>query len=212
MYVDSKELKAFLVFKMSVYVLKLIQNRYYVGKSQNVIQRVQQHKDMMGSIWTKIYPMICLVETLPLTEFAELSTTLRYMKAYGIQNVRGDVYSNVNLSSKQIKEIEQHIRHEYNLCLECGSDDHFVARCPIKSSWWSRLCCFRSRRPPNEYPLHVTNGYDQLLGSEIVDFGKYKGLTYETVRRDYPAYCKWILKQDSNSARFNRFKEYCSSQ
>lgn len=185
---------------MSIYVLKLIQNKFYVGRSENVVQRFQQHQDCLGSAWTRKYPVVGLAETLPVTDFGELSTTLRYMKMYGIENVRGDVYSNINLTSRQIDDINLHIRHENGLCLKCGSDEHFMADC--KQSFWTKLfCCYR-RIEPSELTM-------PLYGSQIVDFGKYEGSTYENVWKRHPSYCKWVMNQESSSERFNKFKEWC---
>ena len=50
---------------VSVYVLKLEQNKYYVGVSKNVYKRIQEHFNSNGSQWTKLYNPIDIVEVIP---------------------------------------------------------------------------------------------------------------------------------------------------
>ena len=38
---------------MNIYILKLEGARYYIGKSDNVIKRYEQHVNGYGSAWTK---------------------------------------------------------------------------------------------------------------------------------------------------------------
>ena len=40
---------------MNIYILKLKGGRYYIGKSDNVIKRYEQHVNGYGSAWTKKY-------------------------------------------------------------------------------------------------------------------------------------------------------------
>jgi predicted GIY-YIG superfamily endonuclease len=47
----------------NIYVLKLQGGNYYVGKSDDVIGRFQQHLDGKGSAWTKKHRPLQLVES-----------------------------------------------------------------------------------------------------------------------------------------------------
>lgn len=114
---------------MFLYALRLIENRFYIGKSQNVEKRFLRHKQGSGSEWTKKYPPITIEHVRPTFKFGELSLVLDYMDKHGIENVRGDIYSNVILSKSQMREIKIHLRHENKLCLFCGSNDHFMNSC-----------------------------------------------------------------------------------
>ena len=48
----------------NIYVLRLEGGRYYVGKTDNVPQRFQQHLQGQGSTWTKKYKPVSLVKTI----------------------------------------------------------------------------------------------------------------------------------------------------
>ena len=37
----------------SIYILRLEDNKYYVGKTNNIKKRIKQHKESYGSSWTK---------------------------------------------------------------------------------------------------------------------------------------------------------------
>ena len=49
---------------MNVYVLKLEKNKYYVGKSKCVIDRVIEHKEGKGAAWTKRFKVIDIINEL----------------------------------------------------------------------------------------------------------------------------------------------------
>ena len=48
----------------NIYVLLLEHNKYYVGKSNSVKERFEQHKNGMGSVWTRMYKPISLEKTI----------------------------------------------------------------------------------------------------------------------------------------------------
>ncbi len=82
-----------------VYVLELVDGKYYVGSTQDLERRMIQHSDPKGgSLWTKRYPPIKpLIK--PLEKYIvwgakeaiqkETQVTCEYMWQYGIRNVRG---------------------------------------------------------------------------------------------------------------------------
>ena len=41
--------------KICIYILKLSNNKYYIGKSNNIFIRYRQHLNGNGSFWTKKY-------------------------------------------------------------------------------------------------------------------------------------------------------------
>ena len=47
---------------LCVYVLELENKKYYVGKTTNFDERFKQHKNGVGSFWTKKYKPIKVVE------------------------------------------------------------------------------------------------------------------------------------------------------
>jgi predicted GIY-YIG superfamily endonuclease len=116
---------------LKVYVLQLVSGRYYVGSSRDVEGRVQAHKDGKGSAWTKKYAFDRLVETIDnCDEFDEDMYTKRYMKKYGIDNVRGGAYCQIKLSDETIKVLNKELLGSSGVCYKCQQSGHFANRCP----------------------------------------------------------------------------------
>lgn len=88
-----------------LYVLELEQDKYYVGLSHNVEKRFQMHKTGEGAGFTKIYKPVRILKNI--TTYATTYTiagqyedneTIKLMKIYGRENVRGGRYSAVSQS------------------------------------------------------------------------------------------------------------------
>ena len=122
-----------------VYVLKLVEGKYYVGESVDVRHRVWSHVNLNGSAWTKKYNVIKRIPTITsqMNDFWELNETLEQMKLRGIDNVRGSMFSNIQLSQGQ-RGLASHLLCEKDdLCRKCGSHAHFEKDCnqTNRSSW-----------------------------------------------------------------------------
>ena len=79
-----------------VYVLKLQNNKYYVGYTDdtNLDARMYRHKRGYGSSWTNKHKPIKLIRVIHnVDKLKEKQITIQYMKKYGYQNVRGYVWS-----------------------------------------------------------------------------------------------------------------------
>jgi predicted GIY-YIG superfamily endonuclease len=76
--------------KSYVYVLKLEDDRYYVGRTSNFMQRMKEHFTYGGSEYTKKYKPIKIVEVFEEKDtYDERDKTLEYMQKYGYEKVRG---------------------------------------------------------------------------------------------------------------------------
>jgi len=118
----------------NIYVLKLQGNKYYVGKSQDVIGRYQQHINGQGSAWTKKYKPMSLLECKSgVSPFEEDKVVKEYMNKYGIDNVRGGSYSQVTLDKVQMEALTRELRGGTDACNKCGQKGHFVKFCPNKA-------------------------------------------------------------------------------
>jgi hypothetical protein len=117
-----------------IYVLRLHSNKYYIGKTNNPKFRMQTHYDSNGSEWTKKYKPITIHELIPdCDNFDEDKITIKYMEKYGIDNVRGGTFSQINLTDENVNIIKRMIWSSTDRYNKCGSNKHFVKDC--KKSW-----------------------------------------------------------------------------
>jgi predicted GIY-YIG superfamily endonuclease len=114
----------------TIYVLRLEGGRYYVGKSDNVMKRYQQHLDGSGSAWTRKYPPVSLEKTIEhASPFEEDKVTKEYMSRYGVDRVRGGSYVELELSESQTDALQRELWAAKDLCTRCGRSGHFVKDC-----------------------------------------------------------------------------------
>ena len=119
--------------KINIYVLKLESGKYYIGKSNDIHKRFQQHLNGIGSSWTKKYKPLKIEKIINNTSpFDEDKVTKELMDKYGIDNVRGGSYSNIELSDFQIETIKTEIWGATDLCSQCGHKGHFIKDCYAK--------------------------------------------------------------------------------
>lgn len=113
-----------------LYVLKCENEKWYIGKSSRLIQRLEDHVNKIGAVWTTKYRPIKLMEIRTLQgEFHEDLVVKEYMKKYGMENVRGGTYSSIYLYDYQKKSIEMEMKHASNSCFKCGKQGHMAKEC-----------------------------------------------------------------------------------
>ena len=118
----------------NIYVLHLEGGNYYIGKSDNVINRYQQHLNGNGSAWTRKHKPISLEKTIEnVSAFDEDKITKEYMAKYGIDKVRGGSYVEINLSDFHIDALKMEIWAAKDLCTQCGRPGHFAKGCYAKT-------------------------------------------------------------------------------
>ena len=57
------------------------------------------------------------------------------MLKFGVENVRGGSYSQVELSAAQRENLERELRGETNSCFKCGQSGHFANKCKVSGSF-----------------------------------------------------------------------------
>ena len=116
----------------STYILKLANDKYYVGESNDIQRRIWVHENGNGSAWTKKHNVIQRMNTInnQNNNFDELSQTLLMMNRFGIDNVRGSLFTSPFPLTDFEKIMAAKLYCELNgLCLKCGGSDHFITNC-----------------------------------------------------------------------------------
>lgn len=130
----------------SIYVLKLQKGKYYVGKTNNVIKRYEEHSNGRGSAWTSKYPPVSLVETRAMQSIHdENNITKDFMKKYGVENVRGGSYTQIKLDDSVISVLNNEFLGNTDKCFKCGLAGHFASKCkkreePAEEVWECEYC------------------------------------------------------------------------
>src|SRR3989338_6924367 len=115
-----------------IYVLECERNKWYVGKSSDPENRIRQHFRNYGPQWTKRYPPIRVQEVIFSEDpHKEENLTLDYMEKFGPDNVRGGIYSAMELTANELEAIKNRHRSAANECFTCGGQ-HFHHQCPKK--------------------------------------------------------------------------------
>ena len=130
----------------SIYILKLAQDKYYVGKTKNPDSRIQYHFEGRGSAWTNKYKPVETVEIIEnCNKFDEDKYVLIYMEKFGIDNVRGGSYSTIKLDKQQLHMIDRQLISANDKCFKCGQSGHFIKNCNFvkdtsTSTWiWKKI-------------------------------------------------------------------------
>jgi len=115
-----------------IYILELEHSKYYIGKSNNLENRILDHFSSLGAEWTRLHKPIKVIETISGDDFDEDKYTLKMMEKHGIDNVRGGSFCQIILSLCDIDTITRMLRGASNKCYKCGQTGHFINSCPSK--------------------------------------------------------------------------------
>ena len=81
-----------------IYVLKLQNDKFYVGKTTNRKQRMDNHFNGNGAKWTQLHKPKKIIEMIKEKDTKdEYNKTIEYMIKYGWRNVRGAGYCQQDL-------------------------------------------------------------------------------------------------------------------
>jgi predicted GIY-YIG superfamily endonuclease len=125
----------------SIYVLQLDnpqleKGKKYIGRTDRDVQiRFQEHLSTKGgSAWTRKYRPLYIIEIRPsVSMFDEDNVTKEYMLRYGIDNVRGGSYVQINLDETTYCDLRKQIWMAQGKCIRCGRDGHFATKCKLKT-------------------------------------------------------------------------------
>ena len=114
----------------NIYILKLQNDNYYVGKAKDPNKRFQEHILGNGSSWTKKHEPIEIMKVINnCSPFEEDKQVKELMSLYGIDKVRGGSYSKIDLSQEEKETLQKEIWGAKDLCIRCGNSNHFVKDC-----------------------------------------------------------------------------------
>ena len=113
-----------------IYILRLDQNKYYVGRSERVHIRLGDHFNNTGSFWTIKYKPLSVKKVIQNCDnFDEDKFTIKMMEKYGVNNVRGGSFSRLKLSREEFNIIGRMINNSNDRCFKCSSYDHYCLQC-----------------------------------------------------------------------------------
>jgi hypothetical protein len=115
-----------------IYILLLNENKYYIGKTHDPYNRIKNHFDGKGSAFTRKYKPLNIEYIIKDCDvFDEDKYTLIYMHKYGVENVRGGSFVELDFPKETKKHIIRMINSVSNKCFRCSSDEHFLNQCPL---------------------------------------------------------------------------------
>lgn len=111
-----------------IYVLELESNKFFIGKTDNIVFNIT-HFDRNSSSFTKKNKPLILYEFKEKCDFIDIDTTVKkYMFKYGIENVRGGSYLDLELSMEQKNILQSELWTIDNKCYKCG-EEHLFKEC-----------------------------------------------------------------------------------
>ena len=184
-----------------IYVLECEDNRYYIGKTNNPVFRIEQHNNGVGTVWTQKYKPIKVVETIETNDaLDEDKITKKYMMKSGIEFVRGGSYTKIKLDDWMIKSLEHEFISAKDICYICKEKGHFAKECQFNIKQY--LENFNTINEIDNEILNLESAYERIivLNKQITDTNiqKYNIDEYNKITKDYDKY-NMLLKRKHDS-------------
>ena len=146
-----------------IYVLKLEQDKYYIGKTNNPQYRLSDHFQSNGSAWTRKYKPVEVVRIIPdCDDYDEDKYTRIYMDKYSIDDVRGGSFVSIELDESTIAHLKQMSIMTNDKCFICGKSGHFAKECKEETNKEFELvqrCPHCNRIFANEKSINIHKRY-----------------------------------------------------
>ena len=173
------------------YALRLENDKYYVGESDNLNFTLCEHMRGEKSPWTKTCHFLSVDKVfIKSGEETELNTVVRnYMIKYGVDNVRGGIYEGERLPVEVLEALKLEIPPP-KICTRCGRNSHNTDDCfaqrtlsgerlpavdlgPVKQAFLKTITCFRCGRKGHYAP--------DCTRTTTIDPDDYVGCTDQTL-------------------------------
>ena len=160
-----------------IYVLKLENHKWYIGKTDDLKMDLEKHKNHQKSSWTKLYKMLSVEEVVKMGDL--MNITIDYMRKYGWGNVKGYKWSAKEWPPKELNDqfkgyIEADRAPEIVYVLRLEHEKWFIGK--TKNLKWS-LKTHDEGSPP------WTDIHKVIEVSEIYEKGDSKSITLKYMKR-----------------------------
>lgn len=116
----------------SIYTLALDENKYFVGITTNTKVCLEDEASVQDLQWLRIYKPIEVIEFITDCDaFDQDKYVLKYMDRYGIDNVRGGSFYEVEIYPEMYALIEHMICTAKGQCYGCGKHGHPIQQCDV---------------------------------------------------------------------------------
>jgi hypothetical protein len=121
---------------ITIFVLKLKNNKYFVGTTKEENFKLEEHFKPTDFEWTQKYAPICIQEIIKSSDFSDINKyVFEYMAEYGIINVRGGDYSHIKINEFGKSKIHKMLNHDQKNCYICGNKNHTSNNCDKFLDW-----------------------------------------------------------------------------
>lgn len=121
--------------KGGIYVLQLGDSKKYVGSTRCFTTELRHMiNDNVVSSWVREHGFKAIHCLFPMDNEKDLlkeEETIMYdmMRKYGIENVRGGAFNNIDMTNEEVEVVMKIIGHRHDVCLKCGSSKHYAVDC-----------------------------------------------------------------------------------
>lgn len=165
---------------VNIYVLKLEDEKYYVGKTNHTFQRFNQHATGSGAKWTKKHPVVDLHAFHPnMKDSDENKLTIQMMQNYGVRNVRGGSWTKVDMTEREIRALDNKVslrkkkrsqrRKSGMFCTRCGRTSHNFASCYARFHADGSVLTRKGKMAEEDFQLFIGEYKKNRLAKAIED-------------------------------------------